>query len=259
MAWIDSHCHIDFPELSPVETLLQDLKQAHCDAVLLPSVANSNLNRVVDIARKAQADGNSAKVYFALGLHPYFHEQHSDQHLERLTSAIDEHKPQAVGEVGIDYLLPEETRERQWQLLNAQLDIAIDKGLPVVIHCRKAHDLLSKLLKQKHFTNGGIIHAFSGSVVQAQRYLDLGFVLGLGGALTYPRAKAMQKMVRSLPDHAYVLETDSPDMPPAFAPSQINTPLNVPKIAEHIADLRLQPVQRVYADSSANFYRALKL
>lgn len=259
MAWIDSHCHIDFPELSPVDELLRDLKRADCDAVLLPAVGNSNLDRVVDIAQKAQMDSNAAKVYFALGLHPYFYEQHKDSHLDRLSSAIDEHQPQAVGEIGIDYLLPEETRERQWQLLDAQLDMAIDKGLPVVIHCRKAHDLLSKLVKQKHFNNGGIIHAFSGSVVQAQRYLDLGFVLGLGGALTYPRAKAMQKMVRSLPDNAYVLETDSPDMAPAFAPGKANTPLNIPQIAEHIAELRLQPVERVYAESSANFQRALKL
>lgn len=257
MGWIDSHCHLDFPQLAPAQTLLHELSEARCEGVLLPAVSLDSFPRVLQHVEISRHNLAMPKVYFALGLHPYFYEQHALSHVDELEKWIDREQPHAVGEIGIDYLLPEETWSAQWELLDAQLDVAQHYGLPVIIHCRRAHDLLSKRLKQKHFKQGGIIHAFSGSSVQAKRYLDLGFALGIGGAVTHSRAKAMQKMVAGLPDDAYVLETDSPDMAPAFAASKINTPLNLPKIAEFIASLRIQGLEEVYEDTNANFSRVI--
>jgi TatD DNase family protein len=249
MGWIDSHCHLDFADFDQV-SLFQSLLGSDCEAVLVPATQVKYFNRVVGLKNEYPSF-----VKFALGLHPYFIAEHQESDLDKLSHALVEHKPDALGEFGLDFMLPESSYEQQIYFFDQQLQLAQQHKLPLVIHCRKAHDQLASRVKQARFTGGGFIHAFSGSLQQAKRYLDLGFVLGLGGALTYDRAKAMHKMVAQLPDDGYTLETDSPDMAPSFAQGQVNTPLNIPMIAQHIARLKNQTVEQVFEDSTHNFYR----
>ena len=248
MGWIDSHCHLDFTDFDQV-SLFQALADSNCEAVLVPATQVKHFNRVTALKRSYPS-----LVKFALGLHPYFIAEHQATDLDVLNQSIVEYKPDALGEFGLDFMLPESSFEQQFHFFDQQVQLAKVHKLPLVIHCRKAHDQLASHIKQANFSNGGFIHGFSGSVQQAKRYLDLGFVLGLGGALTYDRAKAMHKMVAQLPDDGYVLETDSPDMSPSFAQGQVNTPLNIPMIAQHIARLKNQTVEQVIANSTHNFH-----
>lgn len=252
MGWVDSHCHLDF-EAFKQTSLWTDLEQDF-ENVLVPATQFRYFDRVIAL-RHSYPD----LVKIALGLHPYFISEHSQQDIERLQAAIMRHQPAALGEFGLDFMLGEDTFERQFYYFNQQLTLAKQFQLPLVIHCRKAHDRLASEVKTSGFSQGGFIHGFSGSLQQAKRYLDLGFVLGLGGALTYERAKAMHKMVAALPDDGYVLETDSPDMAPAFARNEVNTPLNIPRIAQHIAQLRHQTVDDVMQNSTSNYYRILQI
>jgi len=252
MGWIDSHCHLDFPEFSDPENLLHELKAQGCERILLPGTESRFFSRQQSVQN---LDKNF--VWCAYGLHPYFLSQHDDAHLQDLENMLQTQACKAVGEIGLDFVLPEDTHEKQTLLFAQQVLLAKRYQQPLVLHCRKAHDQLSSYLKKQQFTHGGFVHGFSGSWQQAKRYLDLGFVLGLGGALTYDRAKALKSLVKKLPSDAYVLETDSPDMPPAFARDQPNSPLNVPRIAEYIAQLRGQTLEQVYTQSSANFYAVL--
>jgi TatD DNase family protein len=250
--WIDSHCHLDFEEFVDSKVLISSLQKAGCERVLVPAISAQYFDRLLTFqALKPEF------VDIALGLHPYFLNQHELSHLDVLERAVDQYLPLAIGEIGLDYCLDEAGFDKQLEMFNGQVAIAKDKGLPIVVHCRKAHDPLLKSVKTQGLQTGGFIHGFSGSQQQAKRYLDAGFVLGLGGALTHDRAKAMHKLVAYLPDDGFVLETDSPDMPPAFAKGEINTPLNVPKIAEVIAQLRGQTLQHIFEVSNTSYYRTL--
>ena len=256
MNWIDSHCHLDFEVFNEPLILNTNLRESGCAHVLVPAISEQYFSRV----QKFQIDANQHHkdlVYIALGLHPYFLKEHKAPHLERLDCLLSEHRPMAVGEIGLDFALPPETHESQIALFEAQVLLAKKHQLTIVVHARSSHDRVCSILKRHKFINGGIIHAFSGSFQQAQNYLRLGFVLGLGGALTYDRARAMHKMVQQLPSSAYVLETDSPDMAPAFARGQVNTPMNIPKIAQSIANLRGEALDKVYQDSTDNFMRVM--
>ncbi len=263
MGWIDSHCHLDFDEFSAQTDLYSRLINSACEGILVPAISAQYFPRVLafkdTFAKDSSAKENKAFVNIALGLHPYFIADHEEPDVAVLDEKLRQHKAIAVGEIGLDFALEPDTHDKQKWWFEQQVLLAIKHQLPLVVHCRKAHDQLASTLRRLKFSHGGIIHAFSGSAQQAQNYLTLGFVLGLGGALTYDRAKAMHKMVKTLPNEGYVLETDSPDMPPAFARHEANSPLNIPKIAQYIADLRGETRQQVYKCSTQNFRRIIKL
>jgi len=258
MGWIDSHCHLDFDEFSEEHDLTQRLITAGCDHILVPAISANKFKRLQKFKSRSNRL-NESFVYIALGLHPYFLKQHEFEDLSLLEALLENEPPLAVGEIGLDFLLDTLSHESQVQFFESQVRLAKKYQLPIIVHCRKAHDQLCSILKRLQFSQGGIIHAFSGSTQQAQNYIQLGFVLGLGGALTYDRAKAMHKMIKLLPESAYVLETDSPDMAPSFAKGQVNTPFNIPQIAQHISELRGETVTQIFKASSQNFKRVMKL
>jgi len=258
MGWIDSHCHLDFDEFENLPDLYSNLIKSGCTGILVPAISAQYFPRLLAF-KKQFAKPNTEFVNIALGLHPYFLADHKEQHLHVLDEYITKARPLAVGEIGLDFALDYQSQDSQLWWFENQVQLAINHQLPLVVHCRKAHDQVASVLRRLKFKHGGIIHAFSGSVQQAQNYLQLGFVLGLGGALTYDRAQAMHKMIKTLPNEAYVLETDSPDMAPAFARHETNSPLNIPRIAQYIADLRGESRQQIYTYSTQNFKRIMKL
>lgn len=256
---IDAHCHLDFSDFdTDREAVFERAQAAGIRHFVVPGTTRSDWPGVLALA---QRDDVSA----CLGLHPYFMQAHrleGDADLKVLEASLDEHpNVVAVGECGIDARFGE-TLDTQWQLFDAQLRLAKHYQLPVVIHCVHENDKVAKRLRQLALPAGGLIHAFSGSPQQAQAFLDLGFTLGLGGALTYPRAKRLHRMVKALPADGFVLETDSPDMPlfrqqyfhqqQRGSQSQRNEPANVARVCEHVAALRGEDATTIATQSTAN-------
>ena len=157
-----------------------------------------------------------------------------------MTEALDDPHFVGIGEIGLDYFVPDLDPHRQAFFFDAQLDLAQKKNLPVILHVRRSQDMILKALRQRSLS-GGIAHAFNGSHQQAEQFIDLGFKLGFGGAATYERALQIRRLLKELPLEAIVTETDSPDIPPAWLkdePVRRNEPAYLPRIAQVLAGLR---------------------
>lgn len=252
--WIDTHCHLDAPEfaadVSAVRARARERGVVHC---VLPAVQVRDFGRARALAHEF---GDS----YALGIHPLYVGQADDGDLAQLDEALtrwrDDPRLVAVGEIGLDYFVPElcesPLRERQEHFYVEQLKLARKHGLPVILHVRRSADMLLKGLRA--VGNGayqwrGIAHAFNGSLQQAQAFITLGLKLGFGGAITYERANNLRKLATELPLEVIVLETDAPDMPPHWLYTTAeqrsngraqgrNEPGELPRIAEMLAELR---------------------
>ena len=234
MRLIDTHTHLDFPDFDADRAQVLDNAAARgVKRVVVLGVHQANWQRVWDLAL---ADD---RVYAALGLHPVFLEEHRPDHLDALSlwlQRLHGHpKLCAIGEFGLDYYLKNLDRDRQQALFEAQLKLAVDFELPVLLHVRHSHAAVIATLKRFKLPRSGVIHAFAGSWEEAREYLKLGFKLGLGGAPTWPQALRMHKVLPRLPLESIVLETDSPDMAPSMYPGIRNSPGHLPDIAEALA------------------------
>ncbi|TXT35920.1 MAG: TatD DNase family protein [Comamonadaceae bacterium] len=270
--WIDTHCHLDAQEFGPpwqkVRAQAAMNNVVHC---VLPAVHVANFDAVRELAH-AGADS------YCLGIHPLYVAQAHDDDLDRLDAALTEYRDDprlvAVGEIGLDYFVPElcasPLRERQQHFYLAQLKLARQHGLPVVLHVRRSVDQVLKGLRSVGHSQTwhGIAHAFNGSTQQAQAFIDLGLKLGFGGALTFERALQLRRLAASLPLPAIVLETDSPDMPPhwlyktaeqraAGEPQGINSPAELPRIGAELAALRGISPESLAEVTTANALSAL--
>lgn len=234
---IDTHNHLDFPDFDAD----RDEVLARCRALgvrrqVLLGVFRDNWQRVWKLANTEEG------FYTALGLHPVYLAQHRDDHLLELREWLDRHaghpKLCAVGEIGLDYFVPELDRDAQQRLFETQLALAAEFELPPLLHVRRSHAAVIATLKRFRLKRPGIVHAFAGSVEEAKEYRKLGFRLGLGGAPTWPQANRLRKVVAQLPLEDIVLETDSPDMAPAMHPYGRNSPEFLPDICAALAEIR---------------------
>ncbi|MGM0913663.1 MAG: TatD family hydrolase [Pseudomonadota bacterium] len=255
---IDAHCHLDFPDFdADREAVIERARAAGVAQFIVPGTTRRSWPGVLAL-------GVRDDVSVCLGLHPYFMEEHAEGDIEALAQALGDHldavapRVVGIGECGIDARFGD-TLDAQWRLFDAQLRIAKARKLPVVIHCVRANDPVAKRLRQLDLPAGGLIHAFAGSPQQASKFLDLGFVVGLGGAVTFDRARRLQRAVQSLPDDGYVLETDSPDMPLAGHQGERNEPVRVVEVCRAVAELRGQSQERVAAHSTATARRLFRL
>lgn len=250
---IDAHCHLDFPDFdADREAVIARARAAGVRRFVVPGTTRARWPGVL-------AFGEREDISICLGLHPYFMAGHGDDDLEALERVLGAH-PEivALGECGIDARFTD-TLDAQWRLFDTQLRLAKARRLPVVIHCVRANDRVARRLRELSLPEGGLIHAFAGSPEQARKFLDLGFVMGLGGALTHERAQRLHRAVVSLPDDGYVLETDSPDMPLAGHPGERNEPARVAEVCRRVAALRGQSVEKVAARATANTRRLFRL
>ncbi|MFN0183233.1 MAG: TatD family hydrolase [Aquabacterium sp.] len=243
--WIDSHCHLDATEFDADRTaVVQRARAAGVSMLVLPAVAAAHFDTVRTLAH---AHG----LAYALGLHPLAVDSADDADLDRLRDALaaqhDDPRLVAVGEIGLDYFVPGLDRARQERFYRAQLGLAAAAGLPVILHVRRSADALLAGLRRVP-VSGGIAHAFNGSAQQAQAFVAMGLRLGFGGAMTHERALRIRAHAVALPDHALVLETDAPDIPPqwlyrtaadrAGGAQQRNEPAELPRIGAEMARLR---------------------
>ena len=233
---IDTHAHLDIPEFdSQRDALVQTCASRGMRGILVPAVMRATWDNLKAVCAR------SPLLWPAFGLHPCYCVEHQDEHVQALEAYLQPGVV-AVGEIGLDAWEGDHDLARQQELFSAQLAIARNARLPVVLHARKTHDLLLKEIRRQRFEIGGIVHAFSGSQQQAEKFVELGFLIGFGGGATYDRAQKLRSILRSLPLLAVVLETDSPDIPPSFARGEANTPLNLFRINEILADvLQIEP------------------
>ncbi|MDU0354389.1 TatD family hydrolase [Paraglaciecola aquimarina] len=180
-------------------------------------------------------------IKFALGIHPYFLAAYQSAHLEQLKRLIEIHNNDvvAVGEIGLDAAITIDW-QLQTEVFSKQLNLAKEFALPVILHHRKTHNELLRILKTEQFPNGGIIHAFSGSLQQAESYIQLGFKIGVGGSITYPRASKTRHTISQIPLSSLVLETDAPDMPISGRQGQRNSPEYLPDIVQSLQQIRVE-------------------
>lgn len=263
MGWIDTHCHLDAREFdADRHEVVQRARDAGVSQLVLPAVAVGNFERVRHLAHEYG-------LAYALGIHPLCVDESNDNDLSVLHAALQTHRDDprlvAVGEIGLDHFVAHTNREKQEHFYAEQLKLARDAGLPVIVHVRRSADTLLKHLRR--IAVRGIAHAFNGSQQQAQTFVDLGFKLGFGGAMTFDRALQIRRLAASLPDDALVLETDSPDIPPhwlyqtaaarAAGAVMRNEPAQLPRIAQTLAQLRGWSSEETARVSSANACAAL--
>jgi len=262
--WIDSHCHLDAAEFdADRDAVVARARAAGVTQIVLPAVARANFDAV---RRLAHAHG----LAYALGIHPMAVSSAVDDDLRHLADMLAEHRDDAslvaVGEIGLDHFVPGLDLAAQERFYVAQLKVARRAGLPVILHVRRSADTLLKHLRING-VQGGIAHAFNGSVQQALALVELGFKLGFGGAMTFDRALQLRRLAAELPLSAIVLETDAPDIPPhwlyrtraerdAGAVSR-NEPAELPRIAQVLADLRGITLAELAQATSANVRAAL--
>lgn len=246
MTLIDSHCHLDAAEFDVDRAAVHARAQA-AGVVLqvIPAISLDNCAAVEDTCRRYSG------CLPAWGMHPMYIGVHRPAHLEALCRRIEAQRPVAIGEIGLDLFVTGLDYATQEYFYVEQLKIARDYDLPVLLHCRRAND---PILKQLRLFPGirGIAHAFSGSRQQANEFLKLGFKLGFGGAFTWTRASRLRALAAELPLDALVLETDSPDIPPAWIGHGRNEPAELAGIAATLADLRGVDVSEVAEQTSAN-------
>ncbi len=253
-ALFDSHCHLDDPAFDPDrDRVLAAARAAGVIGFLLPGVGHWSWRRQLHLAE------NEADCFCALGLHPLFLDRHRPEDLESLAGLLAHPKVVAIGEIGLDYYPAEVDRQAQQALFEAQIRLAKEAGLPLVLHVRRAHDQVTATLRRLKFPHGGICHACNASAPQARRYLDLGFRLGFGGPLTYPRSHRIRALAASLPEEALCLETDAPDLPPLNHRGERNVPAHLREILQVLAELRDEDPRRLAEITRRNARQALKL
>lgn len=254
---IDTHCHLDFSAFDGQrEQVIACAREVGVEAIVVPGVTAAHWGRLLQLCA---GDYEGVRLHPALGLHPCFMAEHQSRDLEWLQQLVVEHRETlvAIGEIGLDFQHADADRQAQLALLTEQLRLARTAQLPVLLHVRKAHDQVLKLLRRFQLPRGGIVHAFSGSEQQAQQYAQLGFKLGFGGAISYPRATRLQHLAQTLPLEWLVLETDAPDMPLSDWRGEPNRPQRVAEVARIIADLRQLPVKQVAQTTRATARRLL--
>lgn len=240
--WIDTHCHLNAAEFDPDRTdVLFNCAQNHVKHLVIPTV---HLAECEPLLAFCQQKRHNIQCLAAVGLHPIYIATHQDEDLTQLRHILTTQGQfvSAIGEIGLDFYLPDLDREKQIAFFVAQLKLAREFDYPVLIHARKSVDLILKYLRQIK-VKGGIIHAFNGSLDQAYRLAEYGFKFGFGGTVTYERARHIRTLLHALPIETIVLETDAPDMPPAFLPSEAgkarrHSPEYLPKIASVCAQIK---------------------
>lgn len=257
--WIDTHCHLDAREFG-AQALDVAARAAALGTsmIVIPAVERGNFGIV-----KGLADG-APNLSYALGIHPICVPNARDEDLVLLRRLVEESLSDprfvAIGEIGLDYFIPllcePAMREKQERFLREQLRIARDFGLPVLTHVRRSQDQVLKHLRQIR-PPFGIAHAFNGSFQQAQTFIDLGFHLGFGGAMTFTRALQIRRLATQLPLESIVLETDAPDIAPAWVHPARNSPEQLPAIGRALAELRGIDAEHVRSVTGRNALAAI--
>ncbi len=245
MKLIDSHCHIDFPEFAQdFEEVIANASLVGVEQFVIPGVQASQWQSLIEFCN------DNPSCHYALGIHPYFLDSFQEKDLALLEKLLQKQCAVAVGECGIDSNV--DNILLQQQIFESQVALANKFKKPIIIHHRKSHHLIMQSFKKVKPKYGGVIHAFSGSLQDAKKYVQLGFKLGIGGVITYERAKKTRSVVARVPLEHLVLETDSPDMPLSGRQGERNEPKYMPEVLKHLSRLKGLPPKHVAEQTYLN-------
>ena len=241
--WIDTHCHLDAPEfLGSLPSIISAAKNKNVQAILLPAVKAADCQHVRSLA--AEFGVELPGLVYTLGIHPLYTNQAHENDIAilegQITQSLGDPRFVGIGEIGLDYFVEGLDPHKQEYFFNAQLDLAQQFQLPVILHVRRSQDAILKGLRRRNIPSG-IAHAFNGSFQQAEQFIELGFKLGFGGAATYERALQIRRLLAELPIESIVTETDAPDIPPAWLREEgvaFNEPAFLPRIGRELASIR---------------------
>ncbi|MDO8330722.1 MAG: TatD family hydrolase [Fluviicoccus sp.] len=263
--WIDTHCHFDVEDFDGdrPEVAARSF-QAGVEAIVIPGYLAQRWGHLLEVCQTI----SQPRLLAAPGLHPCYIRQHQPEHLEQLDALLRRHVCVAIGEIGLDTYVPElkepDLYRKQQDFFCGQLQLARQHDKPVILHVRKAHADIFRLLKEQGFQNGGIVHAFSGGVEEARHYYRLGFKLGIGGSLTYAQAKRLHAVVAAMPLEALVIETDAPDMIPqsrrnSDSGKTRNSPEFLPLVAAALAEAKQVSLETLCGVLRKNSEEVLRL
>ncbi len=253
MEIIDTHCHLDFEVFdADREQVIHDARDVGLVGIVVPGTHQQGWENLLSVCAAHDA------LYPAIGLHPMFLEQHKESDLGLLEHTIEQTRPVAIGEIGLDARDSALDMDKQLFYFEQQLLLAQKKELPVILHILKTHDQALSSLK-KYSATGGTVHAFNGSLQQAEQYIELGFKLGFGGMLTYERSSKLRKLATELPLESIVLETDAPDMTVFQHQYERNSPVYLPYCLQALAEVRNETPEVIAAQTTKNAITVFKL
>ena len=253
MQIIDTHCHLDFDVFEhDRDDVLKRARANGLSGFVIPAVKQATWKSLISLCKQSE------DMHYALGMHPMFIQQHKLDHINELHDCVVGNNPIAIGEIGLDFYDKSLQADRQLEFFEQQLKLACDVNLPVILHVRKAHEEVLACIK-KFPVIGGIVHAFNGSLQQADRYQTCHFKFGFGGMLTYERSSKLRKLASDLPIDSIVLETDSPDMTVEQHRGERNSPEYLPHCLQSLAQVRSMSVGQVAQQTSLNACEVLNL
>ena len=241
--YIDTHCHLSVEDYDDIDKVIEENKNASVDKIVVSGCSRESIEEVMNLKDKYDM------VYVTIGYHPEYADTVTESDLDYLKSLLGEKKVVGIGEIGLDYHYTKDNKDKQIWLFEEQLKIAEEFNLPVVIHSRDATmDTINTLKKYKV---KGIIHCFSGSLETANIYISMGFLLGIGGVVTFKNSK-LKDVVKEVPLESIVLETDSPYLAPVPFRGKINSSKYLEFIANFIADIKNISVDELAEITSRN-------
>ena len=253
MQLIDSHCHLDAAEFDiDREAVIARARATDVGVQIVPAVTAASWPKLREVC------ATDAGLHPAYGLHPMFLPEHRPEHLQQLRDWMERESPCAIGECGLDFFVDNLDPTEQRLYFQGQLELARDFQLPLIVHARRALDEVIQRIRRVGKLSG-VVHSFSGSPEQARQLWDLGFMIGLGGPITYLRANRLRSLVTQMPLEFLLLETDAPDQPDAGIRGQRNEPSRLRQILDTVAELRQQPAADIAAQTTANAKRLFKL
>ncbi len=249
MVLFDSHCHLDASEFDPDRAaVIERARNAGVSSQVVPAVTAASWPKLRDVCTLAPG------LHAAYGLHPMFLAEHRPEHLQQLGDWLQRESPCAIGECGLDFYVEGLDPDSQRYYFQGQLQLARTFDLPLIVHARRAVDEVILRIRRVGSLRG-VVHSFSGSAEQARQLWELGFMIGLGGPLTYTRANRLRSLVTQMPLEYLLLETDAPDQPDADIRGQRNEPARLTRILATVAELRQQPAEEIAAQTTANARR----
>ena len=246
--YIDTHCHLYNEYYNNIEDVINESKKNGVTRFIVNGCDMKSNKEVLELAHKYK------EIYAAIGFHPTELEKFKEEYLSWLEEHIDDNKVVAVGEIGLDYHYENTDKNKQIYVFRKQLEIANKYNKPVIIHTRDAIGDTFKILKEYNLK--GSIHSYSGSVEMAREFIKLGYMIGIGGVVTFKNAKNIKEVVKNIDLEHILLETDSPYLTPEPYRGKQNSSKYIPIIAKKISEIKEETLEFV-ADTTSNNAKAM--
>ena len=248
--YIDSHCHINFPELNEkIDQVLDNMKNHNISHALCVSVTLDKIDEILSLANKY------SNIYASVGVHPDY-EDIEEPDISKLFHYSKEKKIVAIGETGLDYFRLKGDLSWQRERFRTHIRAAIKSSLPLIIHTRNAQEDTIKIMREESAHSAtGVMHCFTESYEMAKKAVDLGFYISFSGIITFKNAESLRETVKKLPIENILIETDSPYLAPVPNRGKLNEPANVRYVAEKIAELKGMSIEEVAEITTNNFFR----